>query len=389
MRVRRFLLPGLLLLALASVRVTAAYVVFGPLALAWFLSRHDPPLRGRFRSPLVALAALFGLLVLCSALFSLDPVRSAKAVPGLSILLALPIAIDTLRRPAAARLLLAAVAVGGTAMAIVGLWQYARGAGALHDRIRGGTSHYMTFSAITMTAGCVLAAFAFEDRGRRRWAAALLSLVPFTAMVLTLTRSAYVGTLAAFLFYLGVRRPRGLLLAVPLAVLLVAGSPPDVRGRFLSIADLRDETNRDRIAMARAGSRMIAERPVFGLGPEMVKPYYTLYRDADAPRWRVPHLHNNVLQIAAANGVFAAAAYIAILALFFLRTVRGLRAAGRHDAAPLLAGPFLALTALTVAGLFEYNFGDTEVHLATLLLMAVPFSPAARAAAGEYAGAGG
>lgn len=378
MNLQRALLPLLLLLAIVSVRVSAAYIVFAPLALCWMLSRHAPPLHERFRSPLTVLAAVLVLLVACSAAFSVDPARSARAVPGLSLLLLIPLTIDTLRRRASARLLLAALAAGGTLIALVGLWQYARGAGDLHNRIRGGLSHYMTFSAITMTAGCILAAFAMEERGRWRWAGALC-VVPFTAMVLTLTRGAYVGTLAAFLVYLAIRRPRSLLLAVPLAAALVAVAPSDVRHRFASIADLQDETNRDRIAMARAGLRMIGDRPIFGVGPEMVKPYYTLYRDADAPRWRVPHLHNNVLQMAAASGVFAAAAYVAILGLFFARTTRGLRATPRGDPAPVFAGPLLVVTALTVAGLFEYNFGDTEVHVATLLVMAVPFSGAARA----------
>jgi len=32
--------------------------------------------------------------------------------------------------------------------------------------------------------------------------------------------------------------------------------------------------------------------------------------------------------------------------------------------------------ALFVAGLFEYNFGDTEIEMATLLAWAIPFAPA-------------
>ena len=90
----------------------------------------------------------------------------------------------------------------------------------------------------------------------------------------------------------------------------------------------------------------------------------------------MPHLHNNTLQIAAANGLFAAAAYLALMALFFARTVRLLRRETRPDRAALLAGALLAGTALFVAGFFEYNFGDTEVEMATLLVFAVPFSKA-------------
>ena len=135
---------------------------------------------------------------------------------------------------------------------------------------------------------------------------------------------------------------------------------------------------------------MIADRPIFGVGPELVKPYYTLYRDADAPRWMVPHLHNNVIQIAAASGVFTAAAYLAMLGLFFLR-VGALLRNRRGSADPSISGDqtliaaaaFLAVAAASVAGLFEYNFGDKEVLMATLPLIALPFSRAMRRYAGE------
>lgn len=383
MSVQRALLPLLLLLALvAAFSVSAAYVVFGLLAAAWLLSRHDPPLAKRFSSPLTALVVIHAALVIVSAILSTDPARSLKPLPGLVLFLLLPIAIDTLRRADQARRLLLTLAAGGVILAVIGLAQYAGGSGALHDRIRGTLSHYMTFSAITMISGCLLAAFAFEERGRWRWAG-LAALLPFAAMVLTLTRSAYVGTLVALLLYLALRRPRGLLVAVPAVVVLLLLAPAQVRQRFVSIADVHDETNRDRIAMARAGLRMIGDRPLFGMGPEMVKPYYTLYRDSDAPRWRVPHLHNNVLQTAAASGLFAAAAYVAMLVLFFTRAITGLRGKSAREPAVLFAGPLLAVTAVTAAGFFEYNFGDTEVLIPTLLLMAVPFSRAASFATDE------
>ena len=345
------------------------------LAVAWLLSSHEPPLRRRFRSPLVALLAVFVLLAVASVLFSHEPARSAQSLPGLSLYLLLPIAMDTLRRREQAPRLLLTLAAVGVLESLYSFWQYGRGRGVLADRIRGGLSHYMTFSGIAMIAGCLLLAYLLEERGRRRWIGALC-LVPFAAIALTLTRGAYVGTLAALAVYLVVRRPRGLLVAIPLAAVLIAASPREVRQRFVSIVDLQDETNRDRIAMARAGLRMIADRPIFGHGPEMIKSYYVLYRDEHAPRWRVPHLHNNVLQIGAAMGLFAAAVYLAIVALVLARTIVRLRATSHGESGFLWAGPLMAVTALTFAGLFEFNFGDTEVLIATLLVTAVPFSRA-------------
>ena len=312
-----------------------------------------------------------------SVVFSADPATSVRALPSLSLFLLLPISIDLVDSVRRARTILLAVAASGTAMALLGLVQLARGGSHLQSRIHANLSHYMTLSGLTLLAGCALLGYFFEGRGRQRWVG-LAALVPFAAMVFTLTRGAYVGSIVAVAAYLALRRPLGLLVLAPALVAIFLVLPAGIRERAASIADPADTTNRDRIAMADAGVRMIVDRPIFGLGPELVKPYYTLYRDPDAPRWRVPHLHDNVLQIAAANGVFAAAAYLGMLALFFARAGRLLRR--NVDPTPfgdqtlVAAAAFLGVAAVTVAGLFEYNFGDKEVLMATLLLLALPFS---------------
>lgn len=374
MAVRKALFPLLFAFALLSSQISIAYVLFVPLAAAWLAAGwRRESVRRALAHPLTALAGVFVLLVVLSVVFSLDPRASVQAVPGLSLFLLVPITIDlvdTLRR---ARAILLAVAASGTVMALFGLAQLARGGTDLQNRIHANLSHYMTLSGLTLLAGCILLAFLFEGRGRERWLSAA-AIIPFSAMIFTLTRGAYVGAVAAVTAYLALRRPRGLLLVVPALVAVFLLLPPDVRHRALSIADPTDTTNLDRIAMARAGGRMIADRPIFGVGPELVKPYYTLYRDPDAPRWRVPHLHDNVIQIAAASGVFAAGAYIALLVLFFARVAALLRPPVSADRGVIAAAAFLAVAAASVAGLFEYNFGDKEVLMATLPLLALPFS---------------
>jgi O-antigen ligase len=130
--------------------------------------------------------------------------------------------------------------------------------------------------------------------------------------------------------------------------------------------------------MAVAGLRMIRDRPVFGLGLGLVKPYYPLYRVPTAVRWRVPHLHDNLLQIAAESGLFAAGAYVAIVTCFFVVCLRRLRSERDPRLRGLLAGSFLAVAGISVAGFFEYNFGDVEVLMTTLIVMSFPFSRAFR-----------
>src|SRR5205814_8266271 len=83
-------------------------------------------------------------------------------------------------------------------------------------------------------------------------------------------------------------------------------------------------------------------------------------------------------QLASATRSFAAAASSGRLALSCARAGRLLRR--NVDPTPcgaqslVAAAAFLGVAAVSVAGLFEYNFGDKEVLMATLLLLALPFS---------------
>jgi O-antigen ligase len=375
-RLRETLFPLLVLFALLTSQISPAYILFGILAVAWLLDmRRRGSVAPSLSSPIVAMAGILALLTALSTAFSRDPAVSVRHLPGIALLLLLPIAMDLQDSPRKARIVFLALSTNAVVLSFIGFWQFAHGGDDLQNRIMATLSHWMTFSGLTMISGCLLLGFAFEERGRMRWLG-LAAVIPFTAMILTFTRNAYVGTLAALALYFLVRRPKGLLFLVPALLVVFFLVPAPIRARISSIASLNERTNRDRIAMVHAGLRMIREAPLFGIGPEMVRRYYPLYRDEDAPQWEVPHLHNNALQIAAANGLLAAAAYLAFMALFFARTVTSLRRETRPDRAALLAGALLAGTALFVAGFFEYNFGDTEVEMATLIVLALPFSGA-------------
>jgi O-antigen ligase len=339
------------------------------------VSRRWAPSLG---SPPARWAATYAVFVILATVFSRDPASSVRHLAGVSLLLAIPIAIDLIDTVSVGRAVFLALGASGIILSTVGFWQFAHGGDDLYRRINGGLSHWMTFSGLVMIAGCVLLGFLLEDRGRWR-TAGLLALVPLTAMVLTFTRNAYVGALAAVVSYLVLRRPKGFFILAPALLLFFFAVPAEIRDRIVSIGSLQDGSNRDRILMVEAGMRMVADSPVFGIGPSQVSPYYPYYRDPEARDWRIGHLHNNVVQIAGAEGLFAAAAYLVLMGVFFVRTARALRRERDPGRAALLAGAWLAATALFVAGLFEYNFGDTEVEMATLLVLAVPFSRAVSA----------
>src|SRR5206468_1307100 len=159
---------------------------------------------------------------------------------------------------------------------------------------------------------------------------------------------AWVGACAAAAVLLTLKDFR-LLAALPvLAAVLFASAPTTVQARFMSIFNMQDPTNRDRVAMIREGGEMIRAHPVLGVGPNMVEQLYPEYRVPDAGGKVNPHLHNVPLQIAAERGLPALAAWLAFIVLLASDLVKIFHTNnGRFLAATGLA----AVVAMLAAGL--------------------------------------
>jgi O-antigen ligase len=102
----------------------------------------------------------------------------------------------------------------------------------------------------------------------------------------------------------------------------------------------------------------------------MIIQVYPHYRDRTAVNERTPHLHNVPVQIAAERGVPALLLwiwFIAVLVRDFWRRRRSLY--------PSLSNTGLAVIgAMLAAGLFEYNFGDSEFLMLFLVLVTLPYA---------------
>ncbi len=374
----RALLILCLALALATSALAVANILLAAALLTWIARlRREGRWKDAFGHPVFFALAIFVALLAASAVFSLHPGRSLIALKGIFTFLMLPLFADVLETRDDLAAAANALALAALVLAGIGFWQYLHGANRLSDRIEATLSHYMTFSGLLLVVCLLFLGRALEDRTSRLGSAPAALALGATLLV-TFTRNAYVGFVAALVLFFAIRRPRWIWAVVPVGVLVYFLSPAGIRLRLLSTFDPADPTNRDRLDMAVAGGRMIRDFPVFGLGLTLVKPYYPLYRVPTSLRFRVPHLHDNLLQIAAESGLFAAGAYLAILACFFVVCLRRLRDEKDPRGRGLLAGSFLAVTGISVAGLFEYNFGDVEVLMTTLIVMAFPFSRAFR-----------
>ena len=136
-----------------------------------------------------------------------------------------------------------------------------------------------------------------------------------------------------------------------------------------------DTSNRSRLMMLHTGLEMIAAHPWFGVGPQRVGAEFFRYKPASLP---VPqawygHLHNNYLQFAAERGI----PFLLIWLWLIYQVVHEGIIAGRSADARTRALGHAAVAAtvgMLVGGLFEFNFGDSEVLMLYLFVITIPFA---------------
>jgi len=232
----------------------------------------------------------------------------------------------------------------------------------------------MTQAGVLLLFISLATAMVFLSREKTKilWGVALpLALV---AVVLTMTRSAWVGIVVAAAVIVLVARPKALIFLPLLLGLALIVSPKSVRTRALSVFSPGNAWNAERVEYLKAGLKIIGDYPLFGTGPDTVdvvfkQPRYGLSEAAK----RNVHLHNNLIQIGAERGLPALAAWLAYLAWAGLTLVREVRRK-EPTTLPLAAAGLAALLASFAAGLFEYNFGDSEVNSLLLYLIAMPLA---------------
>ena len=319
-----------------------------------------------FFYPLLAYAAW----TLLSAVFSLDRARSLADCKQLVLFLIVPATYRLIRGSRAATMLTVIMSVGA-ATAAYGIFQY----GLLHydqlnQRPQGTLGHYMTYSGLLMLViGTALAKLLFEPR-EKTWAALVMPAL-LLAIALTSTRMAWVGVCAAAAVLLIIKDFRLLAILPIVGAITFAAAGPAITHRLMSMFDAKDPTRRDRVAMLLEGQHMVRDHPVFGVGPNMVEEVYPQYRVAQAVEQINPHLHNVPMQIAAERGLPALALWIVFLGVLCrdlygrLRTIRPRTVAAAATA---------AIASMLAAGLFEYNFGDSEFLMMFLLLITLPFT---------------
>jgi O-antigen ligase len=358
------------------------------LTLLWLWRLRDPAARAAARWPLWQPVLAFSAVSLVSALASGHPVTALVASKGLLLVAALYVTANTLGGPADGHRFLFALLVVVTVAAIVGLAQTVACPGPAADygppawlyhrcyRARGFFSIYMTLAGVLSLVLLATLPRLLPGAALPRWPA-LPWLVSLAGLLGTYTRGAWMGFAAGVLALLPMtRKGRWLLLGglILLGVAALAG-PSQLRQRFLTMGDLRDPTVTERVYMWRSGLTLWRSHPVLGVGPGGVKREYEAYALPEAIKKRTSHVHSTPLQILVERGVLGLTAWLWIWVAFIAKGIGLLRRlpadAARERA--LVVGSLAAIVGFLVAGLSEYNFGDSEVVLVAWALMALPW----------------
>ena len=366
--------------ALLPFSIAASQVLLTCSGILWFaliVRGHE-----RFEAPGMfwPLAAYAGATLVAS-LFSVDPRTSFIDCKQLLLFSIVPIAYRLLpgRR---ALTVVDIIITAGAISAVIGIVQFGiLEFDSLGQRPRGLLGMYMTYSGQLMLIACTAAARVLFRKDDRLWTVLVMPAL-IAALAATLSRNAWVGACVGIGLLFIIRDFRLFaLLPVALAA-FIAFAPSQMTDRLYSsfrVKHLRHDTaateasllsNRDRVAMLRSGLRIIKDDPLTGVGPDMVVTVYAYYRDPTAVQQLNSHLHNVPLQIAAERGLPALAIW-----LWFMVTLIRDFAKNRMKADPSLAYGALAVTAaMLAAGMFEYNFGDSEFLMLFLVLVTLPYA---------------
>lgn len=358
-----------------SIAVSGIFLACSTAVYLYWKLRYNPVFPN---VPILVPAIAFAYGILLSVLFSIHPSDSYMDAKDIALFIIIPIFYDSVRNLDDIKVLYGILILAGVFSSAFGLYQFFGSEGNLLDsRITGFMGHWMTFSGLLMILNVLLFSHLLFARHHPRWfypAFALLSL----SLLVSLTRSAWLGFFAASTVLIAMRKVRWVI-AVPVVILIVFVAsilifPSGVASRMSSIFNPNETSNRDRIQMFKSGWQIIKDYPLTGVGSGMIPHVYPRYRAPDSAFRNNQHLHNNLIQLAAENGILTLAAWLWLIFRVLRDLIHWKRNVMNPEEAFMIHGTIGIVISLFVAGMFEYNFGDSEIKMLFLTLITLPYA---------------
>jgi O-antigen ligase len=365
--------------AAVLISIAAAEMLLAITCVAWIIQRPAAVVWPSYVIPLCA----FMLTTVLALLMSAQPEVGMSSVRKFVLFTMGLLAANMVTTIVRARISLGVLLAIGAATSVYALGQFAiayihfLSTRNLADdptvlaRMTGFMGHWMTFSGEQLLVWC--AAIPAVLMLGRRW------MIPLgvvgTALLLSFTRSAWLGAAAGFVL-LGLLMPRKILIsaALPVAVVAVGFSGLIYHRLSFSFKEKQFGPDSGRFELFIGGIRMIKDHPLFGVGPERIHTEFPHYRGADLaePNFYYGHLENNIVQLAAERGLLCLTAFLWFIFELYASLLKMLKTAS-GDIRWIVLSALSALTGFMIAGLFSYNFGDSEVLLLLLFIVSLPY----------------
>ncbi|UCD85136.1 MAG: O-antigen ligase family protein [Deltaproteobacteria bacterium] len=317
-------------------------------------------------------------------IFSQDWVGSLKYISSLWIILTFFIIINYIKDIKTIRRILTLLLVVSSIMGGYGNLQHYLGVDPESTwKLLGNYPRASGFFGLSLTYGGQLlilfpiaVSLSFEERNWRRkiWYI-VSSILLFSGILWCWQRSVWLGAVGA-LIVLGGMKGKKFLLSIVLALIVVVSflllSSPSFVQRVKSIGDISEANNR--IPLWRSTIRMIKDYPIVGVGPGGYSTGQKEYRITEKEKktsWC--HAHNNLLQELADNGIIGLLSYLWLWCVIFKVGIATLLriSGGQGYRRTFLLGAIAGLVGFHIEGMFEYNWGDSEVALLMWLVVGI------------------
>lgn len=366
----------LLLIFLFSTNFSIAvcYIIFSVLLLfvTYKIIKEKPKI---LLPPFFKYLILFSTATLISTVFSTDPLNSLNDNKELLIFLLIPVYILIIDEKKKMRIAIYTLLFSSFLSSLSGIFISLKEGISLSHRLKGFTSHWMTYSGLLMLVFIFFFIYTIlREKGKQRYLNIFLLVIILISILLSLTRNVWVGILVSIfifiVFYFRKKPVIPVVLIISLIIFLII-LPGSIKRRAFSIFDINNETNKDRFYMAYTAIEIIKDHPLTGVGADNVKKVFREYRHPDANKDN-PHLHNNFLQIVAERGIITLTVFIIFFLTLLSDLFRLIKNGNSHERT-LSVAVFFLVTGFLTAGMFEYNFGDSEIKFVLFFFLTLPF----------------
>ena len=223
--------------------------------------------------------------------------------------------------------------------------------------------HYMTTGGLKMIVCLITLPFVLDSRTPpyfRKWATAFLIPI-FIALLLTNTRSSWVGFVGGFVVFSFLKSKKLFLALLVFLALFFLLAPTQQVQRAKSIVNLADRTNHSRLVMWSTGLKIFADHPLLGVGDSDLHDIYLNYRSPDDPEGG-GHLHNIYIHLLVTLGAVGLAVVLTMFVRILILEYK-IFVVVHEDwlFGSVALGALGVFAGFLLNGIFEWNFGDHEI----------------------------